>query len=410
MRLMRLATNYPRYLSQFYKQRVGLEDEPYEVQYQTLMADCFGWADFWTYALCKSGYEVWEPVGNAGPMQKVWAREHDISYSQTEWIIDILMAQVKHFQPDLLFVSDYITYSAEFLRCLRHECPSIRLVIGWCGAPYPDKSVFHAYDLVLSNMPGLVAHFRENGHKSEYLLHGFEPRILEKLDRQSETRTAFSFIGSIVKRTDFHNTREQLLIKLVRATALQIWSGSTASSSQIPRLLKLKQALYDLVHTLKLFPGGKNLLASVPYIKKYLNMTYRPEPTGILDSAILSRCHEPVYGLAMYQKLYGSDITLNTHIDISLQYASNMRLYEATGVGTCLLTEWQPNLHEIFEPELEVVTYRNAEEAREKVRYLLSHDRKRREIGKAGQLRTLQHHTLECRAQTFDRFIQEALS
>jgi spore maturation protein CgeB len=49
-------------------------------------------------------------------------------------------------------------------------------------------------------------------------------------------------------------------------------------------------------------------------------------------------------------------MTLNIHADSSPTHASNMRLLDATGEGTCLVTEWKENLHELFEPEKEVVT------------------------------------------------------
>lgn len=43
-------------------------------------------------------------------------------------------------------------------------------------------------------------------------------------------------------------------------------------------------------------------------------------------------------------------------------------------MGACLVTDWKENLHEMFEPEKEVVTYRSADEMVEKVNYLLAHD------------------------------------
>ena len=55
-------------------------------------------------------------------------------------------------------------------------------------------------------------------------------------------------------------------------------------------------------------------------------------------------------------------MTLNHHIDVAEAYAGNLRLFEATGVGTLLVTDWKKNLHEMFEAGKEVVTYRTPEE------------------------------------------------
>ncbi len=43
----------------------------------------------------------------------------------------------------------------------------------------------------------------------------------------------------------------------------------------------------------------------------------------------------------MYEVIRRSRVTLNFHIDLAEGWANNMRLYEATVVGTLLLTDWK---------------------------------------------------------------------
>jgi spore maturation protein CgeB len=111
----------------------------------------------------------------------------------------------------------------------------------------------------------------------------------------------------------------------------------------------------------------------------------------------------------MFRCLRNTKVALNTHGDVSRHSASNMRLFEATGVGTCLLTDWKPNLHELFEPDVEVATYRCAEECIEKARYLLDHESARRDLAAAGQRRTLAEHTFSRRAEQLHAIICECL-
>jgi len=101
----------------------------------------------------------------------------------------------------------------------------------------------------------------------------------------------------------------------------------------------------------------------------------------------------------MYQLLAQSRITLNIHIDQAGPYAANMRLFEATGVGTLLITDWKENLHEMFEPGKEVVAYRSSEECAEMIQYYLEHEEERKAIAQAGQQRTLREHTYYHRMQ-----------
>src|SRR5207249_3285136 len=91
----------------------------------------------------------------------------------------------------------------------------------------------------------------------------------------------------------------------------------------------------------------------------------------------IRNCYQgQAWGREMYTILSRSKITLNHHGDI-LPYANNLRLYEATGVGALLMTDWKQNLHEMFEPGKEVVAYRSYDECVELIQYYLDHENER---------------------------------
>lgn len=407
MRLLKLGIYHPTYLKQFYAERPGLAAQSYKVQHTTLINDRFGSSDFWTNALSHLGYETFEAIANIEPLQKSWAHEHGISYDASGWLFDITRAQVKAFRPDVLLVADYSTFNADFLRQLRQHCPSIRLLLGWCGAPYRDPSVFVEWDIVLSCVPELVRHFRHNGHRCYHLNHAFEPRILNQLDATARPTTDFVFLGSIVKKNQFHQEREKILRDLIGQTDLQIWSDIQPSSAPQPRSAFVRQWAYDAVHTARQFGIPQSLLAATPVVSKVAQWENRPEISSAVDKRLTRRAHSPLFGLAMFQQLHDSKVALNTHIDISPVSASNMRLFEATGVGTCLLTDWKANMRELFEPDREVLTYRDTRECVEKVRYILAHNDERRAIAAAGQRRVLREHTFAQRAAQIDAIIHE---
>jgi spore maturation protein CgeB len=85
-------------------------------------------------------------------------------------------------------------------------------------------------------------------------------------------------------------------------------------------------------------------------------------------------------------------------------------MFEATGVGTCLLTDWKEHIADLFEPDEEVVTYKSAEECIEKAKWLLENPAERERIAKAGQKRTLRDHTFENRVELFDAIIKKQLA
>jgi spore maturation protein CgeB len=410
MRLLKLGIYHFTYLREFYAKRPKLETQPYFVQHRALIDDCFGSSDFWTQALNKLNYETTDIIANAEFLQASWASENSIKFNENDWLFEIAAAQIKKFRPDVLLVADYSTFTAEFLKNIKRECPSIRLVLGWCGAPYNDSSVFREWDVALSCVPEMVADFRAQGIRSYHVNHAFAPRILNRLDMNSQPSVDFAFIGSIVKQNRFHLKREQLLLQLVKHTNLQIWSDIKRPSFKERRDVFIRRKAHDIVAAAQSAGVPKQLLDALPVVRK---ITRRKSPSILeqyVDERIVHRTHPPIFGLEMFQQLSDARLVFNNHIDISPVSASNMRLFETTGVGACLLTDWKENLSELFEPDKEVLSYRSAEECIEKINYIIEHENERREIAAAGQRRTLREHTFDNRAARIDKIIRSALT
>jgi spore maturation protein CgeB len=410
MRLLKIGVYYSAYLQQFYAGRAHLAAQSYELQHAALIEDCFGSSDFWTSALNDLGYQTCDLIANAESLQKRWAAENNFAYAEDNWMFDILAAQVKAFGPEALIVADYSTLTPAFLQRLRGENAKLRLVLGWCGAPYRDPAIFRAWDIALSCVPELVEDFRRQGLQCFHVNHAFAPRILKQLDTSAAPPVNFAFIGSIVKSNQFHEQREKILLELVKKTGLQIWSEIKRPTVQERRRLRAQRLAYDGVRAAGRIGIPQSVLNAAPLIRRAARIRTRPALSEYVDERIARRARPPLFGLRMFQQLHQSKVALNTHIDISSASASNMRLFEATGVGSCLLTDWRANLQELFQPDQEVITYRRAEECVEKVAYLLAHDDERRAVASAGQRRTLRDHTFAQRAAQIDGIIRAALS
>ena len=87
----------------------------------------------------------------------------------------------------------------------------------------------------------------------------------------------------------------------------------------------------------------------------------------------------------------------------------NMRLFEATGVGCCLLTDTGKNMQNLFEADKELVTYRTNDECLEKVRFLLENEAERIAIGGRTEKRLLTEHSLPNRCSQLDELLQTLL-
>jgi spore maturation protein CgeB len=86
-----------------------------------------------------------------------------------------------------------------------------------------------------------------------------------------------------------------------------------------------------------------------------------------------------------------------------------MRLFEATGAGTCLLTDWKENLKDFFELDKEVSVFKSNEECLEKILYLLEHEDERKAIAQAGQKRTLTEYSYNNVLGQFTKYLEAHL-
>ena len=82
-----------------------------------------------------------------------------------------------------------------------------------------------------------------------------------------------------------------------------------------------------------------------------------------------------------------------------------LRLFEATGLGSCLVADTGPNMSDLFEEGKEIITYTTKEDAVEKIKYLLDNQKKISEIAEAGKQRTFRCHLAKNRAQEFNDMI-----
>jgi spore maturation protein CgeB len=86
-----------------------------------------------------------------------------------------------------------------------------------------------------------------------------------------------------------------------------------------------------------------------------------------------------------------------------------MRLFEATGAGACLVTDTADDMSDFF-AEDEIVTFETAEEAIEKVTYLVRNSAAAADIARRGARRTLKDHTYAVRMEYVARLLGQAIA
>jgi spore maturation protein CgeB len=205
--------------------------------------------------------------------------------------------------------------------------------------------------------------------------HGFDTRLSFLNDVQKKIN--LSFIGNILNKN--HANRVDILYELLKKNSISIWIGDLSKLN----FTKKKANFFNF----KNIPKIINFISMYKKIKK-INKFNKGE----------------VFGIDMYTKLAMSLVTFNSHISVAGNEAANLRLFEATGLGSCLLTDKKNNISDFFTPD-EIVSYDNKYDAVEKAKYLLLNPKMTELIGKKAKQKTYSKHSLEIRWNSFIQYL-----
>ena len=402
-KFVKITTYYPAYLNDYYSRFPNITDKSYVEQYDHLMADAFGWADFFSKNLRKFGVNAHEIVFNAEPLQSAWAREHSLKIRGKE----LLIAQLKTLRPSIVFVEDSKIFNKAELHNLRTQIPSINKLVGWHCFEYNRENIEHfkTFDLLVNGNPKYSTNFFINLGIQVYQFHlAFEDSLLPFIFENNEyPETDVIFMGSLIPRKGFFSRRIELLEGLLeKGIPIKIYGNLIVNEKDTYLRTLAKQSVYGAsIMFEKLGLGTLNSSSNV--LQKAVKWG---EKRNAYSKRLQNVVCPALYGLEMMRLLSKAKIAVNIHIDLSKKYGGNMRLFETTGVGTCLVTDIKDNLNQFFTVDREVVAYRSVEECAEKINWLLEHPSERKKIANAGQKRTLRDHTYAQRiAQLNEAFL-----
>jgi spore maturation protein CgeB len=388
VRVLIINTDYPAFLRKLYGNRAGLAEASFAHQMMARNASFFGVFDAYSKGFEANGHEGWEVHANNGHLQQRWMTEAGKRPSmqckmsaRLEFLVrrlarflplpfdtrnvlrspfdiapwrlpDILLEQARSYQPDVILNQSVSEVGSDILELMR---PYTRLIVGQIASPMPDDEDYRAYDLMISSLPNFVEHYRKLGIRSELNRLAFDRRVLDAVGSPARD-VEVSFVGSLSLA---HPARAELIESLAERTELSIWGN------------------------------GLEQFAS--------------------DSPV-NRCyHGESWGVDMFTVLARSKITINNHIGIAENFANNMRLYEATGMGSLLISDLKSNIADMFEPGKEIVCYQSTEECLDLIRHYRKNDIERQRIAAAGQWRTLADHSYESRTAELVRLFMAHL-
>lgn len=370
MRFLQVHTFYPQYLDALYARVRHLDKASFGEQMDLLVADAFSGVHMIAPYMNQCGYDGRLVVANCHQAQVRWLQEHGNGpLSPDNWIEEIPLRQIEEFEPDILYLSDPVTFEGNFLRKLRHKP---KLVIGWRGAAFPPNIDWNGFDIMLSSLEPLLDHAVQCGARAgEMFFPGFPPKFFER-------------------------------IKRITPTIDMVFVGQYTLSQHAKRGYYLRKAALNASQ------------------KGYSCALHLSGQTRNLPDEIKPFVRPPAYGMDMHKALRSGRIAFDSRadhfiidpltggkIDIGGKNTANMRIIEATGSGVFLLTEHFPNITEHFNVGKEIETFADSGELIDKIDYYLAHPEERKNIALCGKERCLLDHSMDKRVLSMDAIIKK---
>ena len=374
LKFLQVHTFYPQYLTDFYLKNYSLSSTPYRDQIEALNRDGFSSSHIFEPHMKLLGYDSQLIIANNPYAQKQWMYENNLKIRNDNGaMLEIAHNQIEKFKPDILYFSDPISFDSKFIRTL--SCKP-KLVLGWRAASIPAGIDWSEFDVIMSNLFGIRKTAIKLGARSaEHFFPGFPDRLNK-------------YVGDLKPEFDV------------------VFSG-TISLSQHPRRLSYLRVIAD---------------NSSQEDREFSCGFYINGKTEIIPANVAKYNFGPRFGLDMHRALRSGRIVIDGRgvleltdkskdetVVLDARQTANMRIFEATGSGSFLLTEFHSNLQEYFQPGVEIETFRNEKELIEKIYYYLDNSAKREEIARRGQERCLSDYSMGKRAAEFDRIIQKHL-
>lgn len=374
MKVLMLWSYYPVYLQYFYSKYRDIKNESFCRHREYIVNDHFGWPSDLSEYLNRVGINAEFIIKNDKELQLKWAKEEGFSqFSDSDWEEKIAAKQIKKHKPDILLIPNPGNETSKILNDTKNYYKKLCFYL---GHGMIGKKLEHAADLLISVERQLILKDRPSCDKLITIRTGFNREILKKINID-KSNDSIVFIGSV---TPEHTERANILAYLIKkGINIKVYGVL----SEINKSIYLKSIYGDFIKRLAVKKG-------INKVKFMLDLEKFNENINIIKKVYRG----PIFGLDYYRMLANSKISLNIHIDLAKNFAGNMRMFETTGVGTCLVTDKKTNVGSLFETGKEILTFSSKDELCGILSDIQT-DTKIDKVATAGQLKTLGEYNME---------------
>lgn len=345
MKFLKVNINYKEMLGDFFRKYPNINDMDYDDIIKCYFKEAYWPSQGLEKALsnkyqwkCNSIIFTLEESAQNDIFFTKWCEKHNFKNVKQNRF-DNLLLQILYYKPDIIYFHEIWFYELDFFIKLRFLLKNI-IIMGWDCAPRTSCNMYRLRytDKVFTCSKHKEEQFLEHGINSLLVGHFFDKDMLKTLP---------------VSKKEYDI----------------VFAGTLDMSTCDGRVHLLKELISQGIN-LKIF-GKTN------------------------DPDLQPFCCEPVFGNEFLNVLHRAKIVLNLHVTDDIKYSGNIRMYEATGVGSLLLTDYKEDMKSKFVLNEEVITYTSVNDLIQKIRYYLQNEKIREIIALNGQKRTLNDYTYD---------------
>ena len=404
MKVVLLITHYSKYIDSVYLNNPHLESATSADQTEFISNDGFAWCGVWDEPFRSKGYDVETLYTNAAILQYTWARENNLDKQMS--LDDILKTRLVIANADIIFTDNIYKFNDEWISEIKKSCFSIKYIIGFICSPAYEINKFLQYDIIFTCLRSIEKELIEAGINAQFMPLAFDESILNRIDHSSPPEKAICFYGGFLRGAKSHGFREKIITNIVnKQITIDLYSDVTdLNETRFILGLKVRKIVFFLFTFLAKMKALKHLLIQVPIYNRIVQ--WEGINTRRFDRKLKASLRPSLYGLDLFKTILKYQVVFNAHGDLASFEAANMRMFEVTGMGRCLLTDWKPNIEIYFKDGVEILTYKTEEECISKLKWVIDHPHDAAIIAKAGQERTLKYHTYKIRLEEIFKAIE----
>lgn len=368
MKIFQCIHKYSPHIPLFETKYGVTDDTDFETLRRLIIEDGYA-SSYVLLPALKRKSDVFFTIWDYDRLQLRWAAENGLRTSDLD---EIKLAQILAYQPDVFYNMSAV-YDRGFVDRLGALRPKMKCVY-WNAIIEREPRKIDNYDGQISLHRPFVQYWQERGLAATEL----QPGIPDNWYSASGTNRPIDvlFYGQYAK--GLHDSRNIVVDSLL---------NHREKTSRDIRC----HVQYAVRRVVLRVPKVRWLRLRSPFIS-FPSQLVRRKALG------------PLYGRDLYGAIAASKIVVNGYGNFNHDYKSNMRLFEAIGLGSFLISE-EGNYPDGFEPGVDFYTYRNANQMVEQIERVLCDWPAHAEIARRTQIKISEMYSKERQWSDFQKFV-----